>query len=408
MHNIDNNKIHYFNDTEIDKMLGHYQFTDKDAQKLIHILPIAKAIIPELLSGFYKFIFSFEHAKTFIYNDALMQKHKEGISAWFLALFSGTYDVNYFHHLSIISETHVKIGLPSHYVNTAFSYVRQFLEQILLENNHADLLPSMHKIIDINLDVLSLTYKEEKQQQLLKEVVLIKKVLKTKNVMPYLQPIIHNQIQKEAVKYECLMRLKDPDSGEIHSIYPYLHTAKSILLYGELMHIMVDKCFAIFQNNNATFSINLSYEDIVDTLFIDDLYAKIETFPNPERIIFEILETESIIDFDVVLSFILDVREKGCKIAIDDFGSGYSNIENILKFKPDYIKIDSSLIKNLNHSKESLSLVKNIINIAKDMQAKTIAEYVHSEEIYNIIKILDIDYLQGYYLGKPFPATQLN
>jgi len=406
MHQSDYQTIHYFNNDEISKMLKHYRFTEEDKERLIALQSIALDNIPQLLSGFYEFIFSFEHAKTFIYNDALMEKHKEGIKAWFLSLFSGLYDENYFHHLSVISETHVKIGLPSHYVNTAFSYIRQFLEKLLLRNNNTQALSAMHKIIDINLDILSLTYKEEKEQQLLKDVVLIKKVLKAQTIEPYIQPIIDPK-NKKSPKYECLMRLKDPENGEIHSIYPYLHTAKSILLYEDLMYIMIDKCFHAFESYDATFSINISYEDIVNPIFYDYLYQKIQVFANPKRIIFEILETDSIVDFNIVLDFIKTVRKLGCGIAIDDFGSGYSNIENILKFKPDFIKIDGSLIKDLADSEEALNIVKNVINIAKDMKAETIAEYVHNKEVYEIVKNLEIDYLQGYYLEEPFPITEL-
>jgi len=406
MHHSDYKKIHYFNEIEIAQMIKHYRFTKEDAQALVAVQVLAEDNIPLLLSGFYEFIFSFEHATTFINNEVLIEKHKEGIKAWFLALFSGKYDEHYFHDLSIISETHVKVGLPSHYVNTAFSYVRQFLVKLLLETKNLNALSAMHKIIDINLDILSLTYKEEKKQKLLKDIVLIKRVVNAKTVIPYIQPIVNNKDEK-VVKYECLMRLQDPITGEIHSIYPYLHTAKTILLYEDLMHLMIEKCFDIFNANNATFSINLSYEDIVSSSFYKHLHKKIKAFSNPERIIFEILETDSIMDFNIVLAFIIEMRKLGCRIAIDDFGSGYSNIENILKFKPDFIKIDGSLIKDLDHSKESFHIVKNVINIAKDMHAETIAEYVHNQEVYDIVKGLDIDYLQGYYLEKPFPITEL-
>jgi len=406
MYHSDYEKVHYFNKIEISKMVQNYRFTNEDRQCLITLQPLALANLSQFLTGYYDFIFSFEHAKTFIHSDALKAKHKEGITAWFLALFSGTYDEQYFRRLGIISETHVKIGLPSHYVNSAFSYVRQFLAKLLLKTNNIHALSAMHKIIDINLDILSLTYKEKKQQQLLKDIVLIKRVISEKMVIPYIQPIVNSKDEK-VVKYECLMRLQDPTTGEIHSIYPYLHTAKTILLYEDLMRLMIEECFDVFSTNDVTFSINLSYEDIVNSAFYKYLHQKIKDFPNPERIIFEILETDSIMDFNIVLAFIIEMRKLGCRIAIDDFGSGYSNIENILKFKPDFIKIDGSLIKDLDHSEESFNIVKNVINIAKDMHAQTIAEYVHSQDVYDIVKGLEIDYLQGYYLRKPFPITEL-
>jgi EAL domain-containing protein (putative c-di-GMP-specific phosphodiesterase class I) len=97
------------------------------------------------------------------------------------------------------------------------------------------------------------------------------------------------------------------------------------------------------------------------------------------------------------------MRQYGCKIAIDDFGSGFSSMENILKLKPEYIKIDGSLIKNLDISEGSRMIVEAIVNMSKGFHAKTIAEYVESEMIQDIVISLGVDYLQGYYLGKPKP-----
>ena len=105
--------------------------------------------------------------------------------------------------------------------------------------------------------------------------------------------------------------------------------------------------------------------------------------------------------------FIMLLRELGCNIAIDDFGSGYSNMENILKLRPEYVKIDGSLIQNIDRSKHSLDIVKNIINMTKDLGILSIAEYVHSKEVWEVIKKLDVDYAQGYFLGVPVPAVEV-
>ncbi|MBD3829979.1 MAG: EAL domain-containing protein, partial [Arcobacter sp.] len=162
-----------------------------------------------------------------------------------------------------------------------------------------------------------------------------------------------------------------------------------------------DKTFALFSNQDIEFSINLSYEDIANEAFMKFLYEKINSYKNPKNIIFEILESDFIEDFSVVKEFTTYVRTKGCKIAIDDFGSGYSNMENILKLKPEIIKIDGSLIKNINLSEESKTIVKNIVNMAKELNAKTVAEYVHSKEVFDVVKNMNIDFLQGFYLSEP-------
>ena len=117
---------------------------------------------------------------------------------------------------------------------------------------------------------------------------------------------------------------------------------------------------------------------------------------------FELLEDEEVKDFDLVKDFILEVKTKGhVKIAIDDFGSGYSNYERLLDFQPDILKIDGSLTKNILTDSYSLHVIESIIVFAKKQKIQTVAEYVSSEEIFNKIKELGIDYGQGYYLGEP-------
>ena len=164
---------------------------------------------------------------------------------------------------------------------------------------------------------------------------------------------------------------------------------------------MIDKSLDLFADLDCEFSLNLSYEDISNSAFRGYLYDKIEHFDKAQNIIFEILETDFIEDFNIVEDFVYKVRSLGCKIAIDDFGSGYSSMENILKLKPEFIKIDGSLIKDIDTSSESKTIVRNIINMSKELNAKTVAEYIHSAEVFEVVKNLGVDYLQGYYLGKP-------
>ena len=115
----------------------------------------------------------------------------------------------------------------------------------------------------------------------------------------------------------------------------------------------------------------------------------------------ELLEDEAFKDFEVIKAFITKVKSMGVKIAIDDFGSGYSNFERLLDYQPDILKIDASLVKNIATSSFSLSTVKTMVLFAKEQQMEVIAEYVENEEIYDILCSLDVDYSQGYYFGKP-------
>ena len=150
-------------------------------------------------------------------------------------------------------------------------------------------------------------------------------------------------------------------------------------------------------------TMNLSFKDILNYEFIDYLDNALEKlkFEDRNRLVFEILESENLSDYDFLEEFVLKYKKLGVKIAIDDFGSGYSNFIRIIRLKPDYLKIDGSLIKNIDKDNNSYEIVKSIIAFSKTLNIKTIAEYVHSEEIFNLLLELGVDEFQGYYFGKP-------
>lgn len=374
-----------------------------DRQDIIHLKKVSilfKENLDSFLEGFYSFIFEFDHAKKFIKDDLTLNRHKDEISKWFLNLFSGEYDDNYFQKLYKISEVHIKIGLPHHYVNAAFSYVRRFLKNILLNKNMSEYINAVDKIIDINLDILTVTYSKGEQVKLIDDIVFIRNCIDNDLIVPFYQPIVDSKTLKIS-KYESLMRLTNPNTSEFLSIFPYLKTAKRIKIYEKLTKMMLEKVFLYMKGKNCEFSINLDFEDISNEQIIDLILSHIEKFDNPYYIIFEIVESEFIDDFKVVEEFAKSVRGFGCKIAIDDFGSGYSSMENILKLKPEIIKIDGTLIKEIDISKESEILVKNIVSMAKDMNAFTVAEYIHSKEVFEKIVSLEVDFLQGFYLAEP-------
>lgn len=382
------------------KILKNYKFQQEDALELESIRQIASCYTKELLKGFYEFILEFDHAKMFLHNNEIIQRHEKGIENWYLNLFCGKYNEDYFEKLYIISEIHVRIGLPAHYVNAAFSYVRKFLNDLLIKEKKYSSISAVDKIIDINLDILTIAYREEEQSKLVDEIVFLKSVVESGNVVPHFQGIFDAKTL-ELKKQEALMRLIEPKTKEIFSVFSYLQTAKKIKLYEEMMHMMIVKTFEQASHLDIEFSINLCYEDIVNKNFRRFIYEQIENSKRAENIIFEILESDFIEDFTIVKDFATRVRSFGCKIAIDDFGSGYSSMENILKLKPEIIKIDGSLIKNIDTSSESRAIVRNTVNMAKELNAVTVAEFVHSKEVFDVVIALDVDFLQGFYLAEP-------
>ena len=109
----------------------------------------------------------------------------------------------------------------------------------------------------------------------------------------------------------------------------------------------------------------------------------------------------------MLIDFIKEVKALGCKVAIDDFGTGYSNFEHLLKMNVDYLKIDASLVKYIATDENSYKIVQTIVEFAKSLKLKTIAEYVENEEIFNITKKLGVSYSQGYYFSAPIDKPSL-
>ncbi len=398
-------EIHTLQKLSIEQIKKHYRFTPHDESMLSALRPYVEGLMEDFLDQFYRYIFHFEYATIFLNNDLILTMHREQIGKWLLEIFDGTYDQHYFNRLQQISETHVRIGLPTHYVNAAFSFVREFLEKHLIHDHQKELC-AVHKILDINLDILSLTYIEEEQQSFIRQVSILKYAVNNQKVIPYVQPIVHVPDGK-LHKYETLMRLEDQEGNITQDIFTLLQVSKQIKLYEPLMWLMVESVFNLFRNTEYPFTINIGYEDITNRTFINFLIRQIKSYPDSSRITFEILESDFIEDFSIVYDFIMLLRELGCNIAIDDFGSGYSNMENILKLRPEYVKIDGSLIQNIDRSKHSLDIVKNIINMTKDLGILSVAEYVHSKEVWEVIKKLDVDFAQGYFLGVPLPAVEV-
>ena len=149
------------------------------------------------------------------------------------------------------------------------------------------------------------------------------------------------------------------------------------------------------------FSINLMIEDIKNEKTVDFLFRKLIETNLANRVILEIVESEGIEKFEEVGDFIKKAKALGCKVAIDDFGTGYSNFEYIIKLNVDFIKIDGSLIKNIHIDDNVRLTVSTIANFAKVLGIQTVAEYVHCQEVQNVVESLGIDFSQGYLFHEP-------
>lgn len=227
----------------------------------------------------------------------------------------------------------------------------------------------------------------------------IKSAIDDSRIVPFFQPIVDNQTRR-IIKYEALIRLIEKD-GSVVSPYAFLDTAKKMRMYGQLTAIMVEKTCAIFKNSTIPVSINLSTEDLLNAELADMIEKTILSSRMAQTMIFEILESEGIENYAEVSVFVDRFKSLGCRFAIDDFGSGYSNFDHLLKLSVDTIKIDASLIKNLQHDRNARIFVQHICDFAHEMGITTVAEFVANEDIYLRVKEIGIDASQGYYFYEP-------
>lgn len=240
---------------------------------------------------------------------------------------------------------------------------------------------------------------EHEYEQNLKWSKRIKDAIENDRIEPLFQPIVDTKTSK-IVKYEALMRMID-EKGEYLSPIHFLELAKKNKLYPKLTKIIIEKTFEIFKNIDAQVSINLSVHDVLNEDVYSTIIEKLNEYKLGDKIVFELIESDGIENYKEVIEFINEVKKTGAKISIDDFGTGYSNFEYIMKLKVDYIKIDASMIKDIDKNLNSQMVTETIIDFARKMNIQTIAEFVHSQSVFDVVKEMGIDFAQGYFFGKP-------
>ena len=243
--------------------------------------------------------------------------------------------------------------------------------------------------------------------ELLQRKQEIKNAIQSDNIIPVFQSIINREQKVE--KYESLIRLRKitDEKEELLSPYLFLDTAVKTKQYESLTLIMIEKSFKFMSQINQPFSLNLSFNDILNEKVISSIKENIQKYQIGKKLTIEILESESIEDYIVIKKFISEFKKMGVQIAIDDFGSGFSNFTHLLELEPDFLKIDGSLIKNIDTDKKSYAFVKSIVQLAKELDIQTIAEFVSTKDIFDRTYELGIDFFQGYYFSTPVEAKYI-
>ena len=224
----------------------------------------------------------------------------------------------------------------------------------------------------------------------------------------YFQPIA-SVLNGEVHHFETLVRMRD-DNGQIHSPGAFIPAAEQFGLIGRVDREIVRKAIYHIATlpdalGQVGFSINLSGLSVGENELLELIENCLEeTALDPARITFELTETAACENMSQAAEFLGRIRQLGCRIALDDFGVGFSSFSYLKHLHTDMLKIDGSFIRDIADNKEDQLFVKALVDVARGMGVRTIAEFVESEAAFRLLQRLGVDYVQGYFIGRPEPG----
>ena len=239
---------------------------------------------------------------------------------------------------------------------------------------------------------------KDEYQDRLELMGIVSRAILNQRIITFSQPIFAAHSREQASQ-ECLVRIED--EGEIISPGRFLPIIEGTHLYTRLSRYMMESTLGYMANRQESFSINLSPQDMLSDKTLYLLEQAVLKMNDPRRLGIEVLESEQIKDFARMKEVCGHFSKMGVRIVVDDFGSGYSNIDEILRLEPDVIKLDGSLIKTIDKDQKQRQITGQLVQLCKVMNAKTVAEFVHNQEVCRVAEELGVDYLQGFYLAEP-------
>ena len=229
----------------------------------------------------------------------------------------------------------------------------------------------------------------------------LKDALDNDKLIAYYQPIIDCK-SGEITKYEALVRLEH--DGVIYAPFHFLSTARYAGLLYQITQRVFEQACARFSTNTLHFSVNITDQDLVESDFIRFIeQTRTQYGIDVDRIYFEILEDSSILANPVAEKHLNELTALGYHLCLDDFGVQCSNFAQLGNLDLDIVKIDGTYIKDIDVNTKSQVVTESILFFTHKIGVKTVAEFVHSSQVYEIVKSMGIDYAQGYFIGEPKP-----
>lgn len=249
----------------------------------------------------------------------------------------------------------------------------------------------------------------QQRQGEMRWVSRIHKAMAENRFMLYCQPIVPvDSDSKLATHYEILLRIQGEDGQEVPPM-AFIPAAERYNLMPMIDGWVVKNVLRAISHfpstlQDAIWTINISGRSLGDEEFLNVISEELDSAEVPgERICFEITETAAIANLRRASRFIKMLRARGCKFALDDFGSGLSSFAYLKNLEVDYLKIDGGFVRDIATDQIDRAMVEAINNVGHVMQIRTIAEFVENQEILEVLRELGVDYAQGYGIAKPQP-----
>ncbi|MDF2182198.1 bifunctional diguanylate cyclase/phosphodiesterase [Neptuniibacter sp. CAU 1671] len=288
----------------------------------------------------------------------------------------------------------IGIGIfPDHAQNKKdlFMFVDNMMYRAKRQGRDRLCAPDEHDLLDIFKDM------HEKTR-------LVQHAIEQHKLVPVFQPI-QSTSTGEIKAVEVLSRIELPDNELMHAS-EFIEIAESMDLIHTLDEIVMEKTFQIVQKvgYQGLLFINMSPKAVVVKDFIPCIKSLTERYGiEAQQIVFEITERDTVKSITVLEQFVAKLRGEGFKLAIDDFGSGFSSFHYLKHLPIDYVKIEGEFIANMVHDSKDMALVNSIAKLSQELGLETIAEFVESAEVLAMVRAANISYAQGYHIGRPTP-----
>jgi predicted signal transduction protein with EAL and GGDEF domain len=229
----------------------------------------------------------------------------------------------------------------------------------------------------------------------------VSKAMQEERVVFAYQPVVLSG-NGDVAYYETLLRMID-EKGEIVAAGAFVPIAERLGLMRDIDRYTLELAISdLLSDPNITLALNISSLTASDRSWLRALVSHLKGKPEvASRLIIEITETAALDDFEDSARFVAAVRDLGCKVALDDFGSGYTSFRHLKSLTVDVVKIDGSFVINLGDNPDNLLFIRTLLNLAEGFGIETVAECVQSEEDATLLKAEGVDFMQGFYYGRP-------